>query len=162
MITRGFRRGQSRSESKRLPPEQHLTGDFPVLSAAPTPHTRLDAWSFALETEDGTRMTAERVVARSSRLALGSHPVTTSIEPASTWYARRRITKTTRASTPAGTAVISCATRIFPVTAARAIARAVASLPAVKLVECRPTPSSNSGAFVNMFTLRCLRSPVLR
>jgi hypothetical protein len=64
MITRGLRSGQSRSGSKRLPPGQHLTRDFPVLSAAPTPHTPLDAWSFALETEDGTRITAERVVAR--------------------------------------------------------------------------------------------------
>jgi hypothetical protein len=59
MITRGFRSGQSGSESKRLPPGQHLTGDFPVLSAAPTPHTRLDAWSFALEAEDGTRIVLE-------------------------------------------------------------------------------------------------------
>src|SRR3954447_11701488 len=86
MITRGFRSGQSRSESKRLPPGQHLTGDFPVSSAAPTPHTRLDAWSFALETEDGTRITAERVVARIQSSGCWSPAVTTSIEPTSTWY----------------------------------------------------------------------------
>jgi DMSO/TMAO reductase YedYZ molybdopterin-dependent catalytic subunit len=56
MITRGFRSKQSRSDSKRLPPGQHLTADFPVLSAGPTPHTRLDAWTFAVEAEDGTTM----------------------------------------------------------------------------------------------------------
>jgi hypothetical protein len=53
MITRGFQGRRSRSESKRLPPGQHLTRDFPVLSAGPTPHTPLDAWTFALEAEDG-------------------------------------------------------------------------------------------------------------
>jgi hypothetical protein len=30
---------------KRLPPGQHLTGDFPVSSAGPTPHTALDDWT---------------------------------------------------------------------------------------------------------------------
>ena len=56
MITRGFQGRRSQSESKRLPPGQHLTKDFPVLSAGPTPHTPLDAWTFALEAEDGTTM----------------------------------------------------------------------------------------------------------
>ena len=41
MITRGFQGRRSRTESKRLPPGQHLTSDFPVLSAGPTPHTPL-------------------------------------------------------------------------------------------------------------------------
>src|SRR5829696_834030 len=54
MITRGFHGRRSRSESKRLPPGQHETGDFPVLSAGPTPNTPLDVWTFALEAEDGT------------------------------------------------------------------------------------------------------------
>ena len=56
MITRGFGSRHARSDSKRLPPGQHLTGDFPVLSAGPTPHSRLDAWTFTLEAEDGTRI----------------------------------------------------------------------------------------------------------
>ena len=56
MITRGFQGRRSQSESKRLPPGQHRTSDFPVLSAGPTPHTPLDAWTFALEAEDGTKM----------------------------------------------------------------------------------------------------------
>src|SRR5687767_12254690 len=56
MITRGFQGRRIPSESKRLPPGQHATGDFPVLSAGPTPHTPLDAWSFALEAEDGSKI----------------------------------------------------------------------------------------------------------
>ena len=57
MVTRGFRGRQSQSESKRLPPGQHLTSGFPVLSAGPTPLTvPLDSWTFALEAEDGTTL----------------------------------------------------------------------------------------------------------
>ena len=53
MITRGFQGSRSRPESKPLPPGQHLTGDFPVLSAGPTPQTPLGDWTFAVEDEDG-------------------------------------------------------------------------------------------------------------
>jgi DMSO/TMAO reductase YedYZ molybdopterin-dependent catalytic subunit len=56
MVTRGFRGRGSPSDSARLPPGQHLTRDFPVLSVGPTPRTRLDAWTFALEAEDGTKI----------------------------------------------------------------------------------------------------------
>ena len=56
MITRGFHGRRAQSETKRLPPGQHVTSDFPVLSAGPTPHTPLDVWTFALEAEDGTRV----------------------------------------------------------------------------------------------------------
>ena len=56
MFTRGFQGKRSHSESKRLPPGQHLTSDFPVLSAGPTPHTPLADWTFALEAEDGTKL----------------------------------------------------------------------------------------------------------
>jgi DMSO/TMAO reductase YedYZ molybdopterin-dependent catalytic subunit len=31
-----------------VPPGQYLTGDFPVLSAGPTPHTPLEEWSFTI------------------------------------------------------------------------------------------------------------------
>jgi DMSO/TMAO reductase YedYZ molybdopterin-dependent catalytic subunit len=48
-ISRGFRgRRQPVADSSRLPPGQYLTGDFPVLSAGPTPHTPLDEWSFTI------------------------------------------------------------------------------------------------------------------
>ena len=52
IITRGFhgRRGDS---DERLPPGQYLTGDFPVLSAGPTPQVPLDQWAFAVRTESG-------------------------------------------------------------------------------------------------------------
>ena len=31
-----------------LPPGQHVVHDFPVLSAGPTPHARLDEWTFLI------------------------------------------------------------------------------------------------------------------
>jgi len=57
-ISRGFRRRQPSSDvSARVPPGQHLTHDFPVLSAGPTPDTKLSEWTFALE--DGASPLAE-------------------------------------------------------------------------------------------------------
>jgi DMSO/TMAO reductase YedYZ molybdopterin-dependent catalytic subunit len=53
MITRGFQSKRPKSEPKRLPPGQHLTGDFPVLSAGPTPQTPLNDWTFIVEDDDG-------------------------------------------------------------------------------------------------------------
>ncbi len=54
MSTRGFQSKQSRSAPKRLPPGQHVTNGFPVLTAGVTPHAALDSWTFALEDEDQT------------------------------------------------------------------------------------------------------------
>jgi DMSO/TMAO reductase YedYZ molybdopterin-dependent catalytic subunit len=50
-ITRGFRRRHSVDPERRdrLPPGQHLVGDFPVLSAGPTPRIALDQWSLELD-----------------------------------------------------------------------------------------------------------------
>jgi DMSO/TMAO reductase YedYZ molybdopterin-dependent catalytic subunit len=50
LISRGFR-GRKRPDSPpdRVPPGQHVTSDFPVLSAGPTPRPNLDAWKFALQ-----------------------------------------------------------------------------------------------------------------
>lgn len=57
-ISRGFRRRQQPADvSGRVPPGQHLTRDFPVLSAGPTPDTKLSEWTFALE--DGASPLAE-------------------------------------------------------------------------------------------------------
>jgi DMSO/TMAO reductase YedYZ molybdopterin-dependent catalytic subunit len=57
-ISRGFRRRQQSTDvSARVPPGQHLTRDFPVLSAGPTPETKLSEWTFALE--DGASPLAE-------------------------------------------------------------------------------------------------------
>src|SRR3712207_808366 len=48
-ISRGFRgRLRAGAAAGRLPPGQYLTGDFPVLSAGPTPRAPLDRWDFAL------------------------------------------------------------------------------------------------------------------
>ena len=48
-IARGFRsRQQDQTPKNRLPPGQHLTSDFPVLSAGPTPQLKVQDWTFAL------------------------------------------------------------------------------------------------------------------
>ena len=52
IISRGFR-GRRREGAEGLPPGQYVVDDFPVLSAGPTPHTPLDAWTFSLVTETG-------------------------------------------------------------------------------------------------------------
>jgi DMSO/TMAO reductase YedYZ molybdopterin-dependent catalytic subunit len=48
-ISRGFhRRSRPEADPARVPPGQYVTSDFPVLSAGPTPHTRLDEWTFSI------------------------------------------------------------------------------------------------------------------
>jgi NTE family protein len=48
-ISRGFTgRRQPVADASRVPPGQYLTGDLPVLSAGPTPHTPLEDWSFTI------------------------------------------------------------------------------------------------------------------
>jgi DMSO/TMAO reductase YedYZ molybdopterin-dependent catalytic subunit len=48
-ISRGFRgRRRPEADTRRLPPGQYLTPDFPVLSAGPTPHTPLEEWSLTV------------------------------------------------------------------------------------------------------------------
>ena len=50
MVTRGFTgRKQPGELADRIPPGQHLVGDFPVLSAGPTPKINLDRWAFTLK-----------------------------------------------------------------------------------------------------------------
>jgi DMSO/TMAO reductase YedYZ molybdopterin-dependent catalytic subunit len=49
-ISRGFRgRKKPEGPANRVPPGQHLVTDFPVLSAGPTPQTKLEDWSFTVE-----------------------------------------------------------------------------------------------------------------
>lgn len=52
IISRGFF-GRRNATDVTLPPGQHLTTDFPVLSAGPTPHIPLDRWEFVIDDEDG-------------------------------------------------------------------------------------------------------------
>jgi DMSO/TMAO reductase YedYZ molybdopterin-dependent catalytic subunit len=49
-VSRGFRgrRRDTETDPTRIPPGQHLTDDFPVLSAGPTPHTPLEEWTFSI------------------------------------------------------------------------------------------------------------------
>lgn len=56
IVTRGFSgkgRG-SAAERGRVPPGQFVTPEFPVLTAGPTQHTRLDDWSMSLEHDGST------------------------------------------------------------------------------------------------------------
>src|SRR5271165_6627785 len=48
-ISRGFKPRHSRSNSERVPPGQHLTDDFPVLTYGPTPDVSLRNWTLALQ-----------------------------------------------------------------------------------------------------------------
>jgi DMSO/TMAO reductase YedYZ molybdopterin-dependent catalytic subunit len=49
-ISRGFTgRRRPTVDPSRVPPGQYVTGDFPVLSAGPTPHTPLDNWNFTIQ-----------------------------------------------------------------------------------------------------------------
>ena len=49
-ISRGFKSKRPEQASKnRVPPGQYVTTDFPVLSAGPTPQTKVADWSFALQ-----------------------------------------------------------------------------------------------------------------
>jgi DMSO/TMAO reductase YedYZ molybdopterin-dependent catalytic subunit len=49
-VSRGFhRRGPAEPDASRIPPGQYLTRDFPVLSAGPTPRTRLQDWTLRIE-----------------------------------------------------------------------------------------------------------------
>ena len=50
VITRGFQ-GRRQGDDERVPPGQYLTGDFPVLSAGPTPLVPLEDWTFTVRTE---------------------------------------------------------------------------------------------------------------
>ena len=71
LTTRGFT-GRSRPAGEladRLPPGQHLTTDFPVLTAGPTQRTSLDDWSLSLQAGD-------RLLAKWSWEAFGALPQT--------------------------------------------------------------------------------------
>ena len=49
-VSRGFMgRRRPVADPARVPPGQYLTGDFPVLSAGPTPHTPVAEWSFTID-----------------------------------------------------------------------------------------------------------------
>ena len=49
VVNKGFR-GRRAESALELPPGQHLTADFPVLQAGPTPRIDLDHWRFTIAT----------------------------------------------------------------------------------------------------------------
>jgi len=58
LISRGFqRRREVEASPDRVPPGQYVTGDFPVLSAGPTPRISLDEWRLRVTTERGEELT---------------------------------------------------------------------------------------------------------
>jgi DMSO/TMAO reductase YedYZ molybdopterin-dependent catalytic subunit len=56
IVSRGFH-GRREQAAVELPPGQHLTRDFPVLQAGPTPRVDLDRWRFTVTTEVGVKHT---------------------------------------------------------------------------------------------------------
>ncbi|MGH7686824.1 MAG: sulfite oxidase-like oxidoreductase [Candidatus Dormibacteria bacterium] len=51
-VTRGFRgRPRDSEQGDRLPPGQYMVSGFPVLSAGPTPRTKLPSWTFSITGE---------------------------------------------------------------------------------------------------------------
>ena len=82
LITRGFRgRRRADVDPARLPPGQYATRDFPVLSAGPTPHTRLDDWKLAV----GGAVGQPRSWTWEELLALPSETVTVDIHCVTKW-----------------------------------------------------------------------------
>src|SRR6188472_1701987 len=82
LISRGFyRRRQPDADPSRVPPGQYVTGDFPVLSAGPTPHTPLQDWSFTIRgaVEEPMLWRWEEFV------ALPSEAITTDIHCVTKW-----------------------------------------------------------------------------
>jgi DMSO/TMAO reductase YedYZ molybdopterin-dependent catalytic subunit len=81
-ISRGFhRRNVEPGQEGRVPPGQHVTSDFPVLSAGPTPHTPLDKWNFSIagEVDEPLRWSWDEFQ------ALPSEAVTKDIHCVTTW-----------------------------------------------------------------------------
>ena len=90
LVTRGFSgRGRPGQEiAARIPPGQHLTTDFPVLTAGPTQRTSLERWSFSLEQSGKTllNLTWEAFQALpQSDLTVDIHCVTTWTKLDTTW-----------------------------------------------------------------------------
>jgi len=54
-VSRGFHGRRRQAPAGRVPPGQYVTGDFPVLSAGPTPHTALADWTFSVTGRGGSK-----------------------------------------------------------------------------------------------------------
>jgi DMSO/TMAO reductase YedYZ molybdopterin-dependent catalytic subunit len=80
VVNKGFR-GRRTETARQLPPGQHLTADFPVLQAGPTPRIDLDGWRFTIRDERG----AEHVWTWSQLKLLASERLTVDIHCVTTW-----------------------------------------------------------------------------
>ena len=81
-VSRGFRgRRRDEAQADRIPPGQYLVGDFPVLSAGPTPHTPLSEWSFSIR----GRVEPERTWSWEELRALPSETPTRDIHCVTRW-----------------------------------------------------------------------------
>ncbi|OBI96734.1 sulfite oxidase-like oxidoreductase [Mycobacterium sp. 1465703.0] len=80
IVNKGFHR-PLRESVRELPPGQHLTADFPVLQAGPTPRIDLDDWRFTIRDEHG----AEQSWTWSQFKLLPSEPLTVDIHCVTTW-----------------------------------------------------------------------------
>lgn len=70
-----------RNDNPALPPGQHLTESFPVLSAGPTPSIAPETWSFFIHPETGNT----RRWSWEEFLALPSEEITTDIHCVTSW-----------------------------------------------------------------------------
>lgn len=83
IVSRGFT-GRPRAAdalASRTPPGQYLTTDFPVLSAGPTPHPRLETWDLTVQAVDGT----SRRWSWDDYRALPAEPLTCDIHCVTKW-----------------------------------------------------------------------------
>src|SRR4051812_11608141 len=88
LISRGFRSRRDDVDPARVPPGQHVVGDFPVLSAGPTPHTPLDEWSFSVSgavDEPVSWPWAEFIALPSETVTVDIHCVTKWSKLGTTW-----------------------------------------------------------------------------
>jgi DMSO/TMAO reductase YedYZ molybdopterin-dependent catalytic subunit len=109
-VTRGFH-GRRREDDGRLPPGQHLTGDFPVLSAGPTPRIPHDEWELWVSTEDGTRHTwswAELMALAADEPTVDIHCVTSWSKLDTTWRGVSLDTLLADVETAADYALVHC------------------------------------------------------
>lgn len=82
VVNRGFGGKRIQSGAGLIPPGQHLTDDFPVLSAGPTPQTPLEAWDFAIFDQGGGELARWDWAAFTG---LPSEDVTVDIHCVTTW-----------------------------------------------------------------------------
>jgi DMSO/TMAO reductase YedYZ molybdopterin-dependent catalytic subunit len=88
-VSRGFTgRRRSDVDTARIPPGQYVTGDFPVLSAGPTPHTLLEEWTFTIRgavDESVTWMWEQFLALPSKTVTVDIHCVTKWSKLDTTW-----------------------------------------------------------------------------